>query len=77
MSSAIRAFLWRPSLQPHSIDLAALGQLWFKFTTGQILNVLLILSAIILMAVFSARARTTMDVPEAHPTGRKLRKMVK
>ena len=29
---------------------------WFNFTTGQILNVLLIAAAVILMAVFSARA---------------------
>src|SRR5208283_1495223 len=51
---------------------------WFNFTTGQILNVLLIAAAIILMAVFSARARATIDVPETpHPTARKLRKKVK
>ena len=32
---------------------------WFNFTTGQILNVLLIAAAVILMAVFSARAQRT------------------
>ncbi|MGO9310472.1 MAG: prolipoprotein diacylglyceryl transferase [Spirochaetia bacterium] len=51
---------------------------WFNFTTGQILNVLLIAAAVILMAVFSARARRTDAAPETpHPTGRKLRKRVK
>jgi phosphatidylglycerol:prolipoprotein diacylglycerol transferase len=51
---------------------------WFNFTTGQILNVLLIVTAIILMAVFSARARTPSNVSETpRPTGRKLRKKVK
>jgi phosphatidylglycerol:prolipoprotein diacylglycerol transferase len=51
---------------------------WFNFTTGQILNVLLIAAALILMAVLSARQRATIAVPETpHPTGRKLRKKVK
>jgi phosphatidylglycerol:prolipoprotein diacylglycerol transferase len=51
---------------------------WFNFTTGQILNVLLIAAAIILMAVFSARAGRTDVAPSTpHPTGRKLRKKVK
>ena len=51
---------------------------FFNFTTGQILNVLLVAAAVILMAVFSSRARTTSAVPETpQPTGRKLRKKVK
>ena len=51
---------------------------WFNFTTGQILNVLLVAVALILMAVFSSRARSTISVPETpQPTGRKLRKKVK
>jgi phosphatidylglycerol:prolipoprotein diacylglycerol transferase len=51
---------------------------WFNFTTGQILNVLLIAAAVILMAVFSARARRPADSPEApRPTGRKLRKKLR
>ena len=51
---------------------------WFNFTTGQILNVLLIAAALILMAVFSARAKRTVEGPEApHPTGRKLRKKLR
>ena len=51
---------------------------WFNFTTGQILNVLLIAAAVILMAVFSARSRRTVGVPEApRPTGRKLRKKLR
>jgi phosphatidylglycerol:prolipoprotein diacylglycerol transferase len=51
---------------------------WFNFTTGQILNVLLIAAALILMAVLSARQRATIAVLETpHPTGRKLRKKVK
>jgi phosphatidylglycerol:prolipoprotein diacylglycerol transferase len=51
---------------------------WFNFTTGQILNLFLIVAAILLMVVFSARARSTSDAPEkTHPTGRKLRKKLK
>ena len=52
---------------------------WFNFTTGQILNVLLIAAAVIMMAVFRARARRARQrLPEApHPTGRKLRKKLK
>jgi phosphatidylglycerol:prolipoprotein diacylglycerol transferase len=51
---------------------------WFNFTTGQILNILLIAAAVILMAVFSASAKKTALVPDApHPSGRKLRKKVK
>jgi phosphatidylglycerol:prolipoprotein diacylglycerol transferase len=50
----------------------------FNFTTGQILNVLMIGAALIMMAVFSARARRQADSPETlHPTGRKLRKKLK
>ena len=52
---------------------------WFNFTTGQILNVLLVAAAVVLMLLFSARARRTAPAPEAlpHPTGRKLRKKLK
>jgi phosphatidylglycerol:prolipoprotein diacylglycerol transferase len=51
---------------------------WFNFTTGQILNVLLIAAAVILMAVLSARARSAVPAPNLpHPAGRKLRKKVK
>jgi phosphatidylglycerol:prolipoprotein diacylglycerol transferase len=51
---------------------------WFNFTTGQILNVLLIAAGVVLMAVFSARAKKTVAAPEApHPTGRKLRKKLR
>jgi hypothetical protein len=51
---------------------------WFNFTTGQILNVLLVAAAVILMVVFSARARHAADAPEApRPTGRKLRKKLR
>ena len=50
----------------------------FNFTTGQILNVLLIAGALIAMAVFRARARRPApqeNVPRL--TGRKLRKKLK
>ncbi len=52
---------------------------WFNFTTGQILNVLLIAAAIILMAVFSDRARRAEAAgPETpRPSGRKLRKKLR
>jgi len=50
----------------------------FNFTTGQILNVLLIVAAVIMMAIFRARARRLEAAPTApHPTGRKLRKKLK
>ena len=51
----------------------------FNFTTGQILNVLLIGAAVIMMAIFRSMAQREAlapDVPQ-HPTGRKLRKKVK
>ena len=44
---------------------------WFNFTTGQILNVLLIAAAVILMAVFSARARRGRRARGAAPNGPK------
>ncbi len=51
---------------------------FFNFTTGQILNVLMIAAAVIMMAVFRAGAQRQADLPEMpHPTGRKLRKKVK
>jgi phosphatidylglycerol:prolipoprotein diacylglycerol transferase len=50
----------------------------FNFTTGQILNVLMIGAALIMMAVFRARARRQAQLPDTpHPTGRKLRKKLK
>jgi phosphatidylglycerol---prolipoprotein diacylglyceryl transferase len=50
----------------------------FNFTTGQILNVLLIGAAVIMMAIFRARAQRAETAPAApHPTGRKLRKKLK
>ena len=56
-----------------------LGQFsWFNFSTGQILNVLLILTGVIMMAIFSSwarRAPTGAELP--HSTGRKLRKKVR
>jgi len=51
---------------------------WFNFSTGQILNVLLIAGAVIAMAAFRARAR--QPVPQdagPRPSPRKLRKKVK
>jgi phosphatidylglycerol:prolipoprotein diacylglycerol transferase len=51
---------------------------FFNFTTGQILNVLMIAAAVIMMAVFRANAERQAGLPETpHPTGRKLRKKVK
>jgi len=51
---------------------------FFNFTTGQILNVLMIVAAVIMMAVFRASAQRQTDLPDVpHPTGRKLRKKVK
>jgi phosphatidylglycerol:prolipoprotein diacylglycerol transferase len=50
----------------------------FNFTTGQILNVLMIVGALIAMAVFRARAQRQAQLTDApHPTGRKLRKKLK
>jgi phosphatidylglycerol:prolipoprotein diacylglycerol transferase len=50
----------------------------FNFTTGQILNILLIGAALVMMAVFRARSRRQAAEPQApHPTGRKLRKKLK
>jgi phosphatidylglycerol:prolipoprotein diacylglycerol transferase len=50
----------------------------FNFTTGQILNVLLIAAAVVVMLLLSARSRRTVPQQEApHPTGRKLRKKLK
>ena len=47
---------------------------FLNFTTGQILNVLLIGAAFIMMAIFAARARRLESAPQVpHPTGRKLR----
>jgi phosphatidylglycerol:prolipoprotein diacylglycerol transferase len=49
-----------------------------NFTTGQILNFILIAASLILMAVFSARSRRLAPAVDApHPTGRKLRKKLK
>jgi phosphatidylglycerol---prolipoprotein diacylglyceryl transferase len=52
---------------------------WFNFTTGQILNVLLIAASVVLMLLFSSWARRSAPLPEAQPrpTGRKLRKKLK
>ena len=49
----------------------------FNFTTGQILNVLLIAGALIAMAVFRAHARQAPAETTPRPTGRKLRKKLK
>ena len=51
---------------------------FFNFSTGQILNVLMIVAAFIMMAVFASWARRPAPAPEAAPlTGRKLRKKLK
>ncbi|HEY9593480.1 MAG TPA: prolipoprotein diacylglyceryl transferase [Spirochaetia bacterium] len=52
---------------------------FFNFTTGQILNVLMIVAAFILMAAFKAHAKRLEAQPAAtpRPTGRKLRKKLK
>jgi phosphatidylglycerol---prolipoprotein diacylglyceryl transferase len=59
---------------------------WINFTTGQILNVLLIAAALVTMAVFKARARRlaelspaspSPDARAARPAGRKLRKKLR
>ncbi len=48
---------------------------WFNFTTGQILNVIIIAAAFIMMAVFSSWSRRAAPIPgAAPPSGRKLRK---
>jgi phosphatidylglycerol:prolipoprotein diacylglycerol transferase len=51
----------------------------FNFTTGQILNVLLIAAAVVMMAIFRSTAQREAAMPEMpqHPTGRKLRKKLK
>jgi len=50
----------------------------FNFTTGQILNVLLVAGAVIAMAAFKARAQRALPEESApRPTGRKLRKKLK
>jgi phosphatidylglycerol:prolipoprotein diacylglycerol transferase len=49
-----------------------------NFTTGQILNLILVAASLVMMAVFSARSRRLAPAVEApHPTGRKLRKKLK
>ena len=51
---------------------------FFNFSTGQILNVIMIVAALIMMAAFKARAERLSHLPETtHPTGRKLRKKLK
>ena len=51
---------------------------FFNFTTGQILNVLMIAAAVVMMAIFRANASRAKQLPEApHLTGRKLRKKLK
>ena len=52
---------------------------FLNFTTGQILNILMIITAFILMAAFKARAKKLASQPAAlpRPTGRKLRKKLK
>jgi phosphatidylglycerol---prolipoprotein diacylglyceryl transferase len=51
---------------------------FFNFTTGQILNVLMIAAAVVMMVIFRAIGRRAEQLPEApHPTGRKLRKKLK
>jgi len=51
---------------------------WFNFTTGQILNFIMIVGAVILMVAFSAWARRPAAAPELpRPTGRKLRKKLR
>jgi phosphatidylglycerol:prolipoprotein diacylglycerol transferase len=56
-----------------------LGQFsWFNFSTGQILNILMIAAAFIMMAVFGSWARRAPAAPDLpHPTGRKLRKKLR
>jgi phosphatidylglycerol:prolipoprotein diacylglycerol transferase len=52
---------------------------WFNFTTGQILNVLLIAAAAVALAAFRARAHRQPESPkeEPRPSARKLRKKLK
>lgn len=52
---------------------------WFNFTTGQILNVLLVAASVVLMLLFSSWSRRSAALPDAPPrlTGRKLRKKLK
>jgi phosphatidylglycerol---prolipoprotein diacylglyceryl transferase len=51
---------------------------WFNFSTGQILNVLMIAAAFIMMAAFSAWSRRVPAAPPLPPpTGRKLRKKLR
>jgi len=50
----------------------------FNFTTGQILNLLMIAAAIIFMAVLRARSRQeTAELAESRPNLRKMRKMLR
>jgi phosphatidylglycerol---prolipoprotein diacylglyceryl transferase len=50
----------------------------FNFTTGQILNVLMIVGALIMIGFLGARARRQEQLPASpRPTGRKLRKKLK
>lgn len=52
----------------------------FNFTTGQILNLIIIAAAFVMMALFSAWSRRTAGGPAAvppTPTGRKLRKKLR
>jgi phosphatidylglycerol:prolipoprotein diacylglycerol transferase len=52
---------------------------FFNFTTGQILNVIMIVAAIVLMFIFREKARLDAPKPESAPplVGRKLRRKLK
>ena len=51
---------------------------WFNFSTGQILNLIMIATAFMMMAIFSAWSRRPAPAAGAAPvTGRKLRKRLK
>jgi len=64
-------------LQPNNSPMTQFS--WFNFTTGQILNVLLIAGAVIALAVFRSRAHQEPLPQDAgpRPSARKLRKKVK
>jgi phosphatidylglycerol---prolipoprotein diacylglyceryl transferase len=49
----------------------------FNFTTGQILNVIMIAAAVVFILIAGARARRTTAAEAPRPTGRKLRKKLR